>query len=154
MAFHLLERNREGGEQLSHALHNAMQHVQHCQQCRNFTESSLCEICANPLRAESDQLCIVESPQDVLAVEQISEFKGRYFVLMGRLSPIDGIGPTEIGLDKLAEQLDGGHFKEVILATNPTVEGEAHRSLYWRNVQKSQYKRLAYCPRCARRRRT
>lgn len=125
MAFHLLERNREGGEKLSHALHNAMQHVKHCQQCRNFSESSLCEICANPARAEAGILCIVESPQDVLAVEQISEFKGRYFVLMGRLSPIDGIGPKELGLELLAEQLDSGHYTEVILATNPTVEGEA-----------------------------
>ncbi len=125
MAFHLLERNREGGLRLSEVLHDAMQHVKHCQHCRTFTESALCELCANPKRSESGQLCVVESPQDVVAVEQTAEFKGRYFVLMGHLSPIDGIGPREIGLDQLGTLLDGGEFSEVILATNPTVEGEA-----------------------------
>lgn len=125
MAFHLLERNRDGALALSQVLHNAMEHIKHCQQCRTFTESSLCEICADPSREQSGQLCIVESPQDVLSIEQTSEFKGRYFVLMGHLSPIDGIGPSEIGLDVLAKLLASGSFKEVILATNPTVEGEA-----------------------------
>lgn len=125
MAFHLLERDRQGALNLSHVLHNAMEHIQHCQQCRTFTERSVCEICDSPLRAESGQLCIVESPQDVLAIEQTMEYKGRYFVLMGHLSPIDGIGPAEIGLDQLAERLAQESFNEVILATNPTVEGEA-----------------------------
>lgn len=125
MAFHLLERNRSGALNLSAVLHNAMEHVKHCQKCRTFTEASLCDICSNPNRLESAQLCIVESPQDVLAIEQTAEFKGRYFVLMGHLSPIDGIGPVEIGLDQLAPILASGDFKEVILATNPTVEGEA-----------------------------
>jgi recombination protein RecR len=125
MAFHLLERNRAGAMQLSHALHDAMEHVKHCQSCRTFTESALCEICADPRREASAQLCIVESPQDVIAIEQTAEFKGRYFVLMGHLSPIDGIGPKEIGLNELTLLLDTGIFKEVILATNPTVEGEA-----------------------------
>ncbi len=125
MAFHLLERNRQGALQLSQVLHDAMEHVQHCQSCRTFTESSLCEICADPSREESGQLCVVESPQDVLAVEQTGQFKGRYFVLMGHLSPIDGIGPSEIGLDELNKLICSGTFKEVILATNPTVEGEA-----------------------------
>ena len=125
MAFQLLERNRSGALHLSQVLHDAMEHVKHCQQCRTFTESDLCEICANPIRKESGQLCIVESPQDVLAIEQTSEFKGQYFVLMGHLSPIDGIGPNEIGLDQLETLLAGGDYKEVILATNPTVEGEA-----------------------------
>ncbi|GAB2683912.1 recombination mediator RecR [Aliiglaciecola sp. 3_MG-2023] len=125
MAFHLLERNREGALELSNVLHNAMEHVQHCQSCRTFTEASLCDICSNPIREEVGQLCIVESPQDVIAVEQTSEFKGRYFVLMGHLSPIDGIGPNEIGLNELEVLLNSGKFKEVILATNPTVEGEA-----------------------------
>lgn len=125
MAFHLLERNRQGALDLSAVLHNAMEHVKHCSQCRTFTEKDICEICADLRRLESGQLCIVESPQDVLAIEQTSEFKGRYFVLMGHLSPIDGIGPSDIGLDDLPDLLVDGQFKEVILATNPTVEGEA-----------------------------
>jgi recombination protein RecR len=125
MAFHLLERNRQGALQLSQVLHNAMEHVQHCQQCRTFCENNLCEICANPQRQAASVLCIVESPQDVLAVEQTLEFKGRYFVLMGHLSPIDGIGPADIGLDQLDDIFKKGGISEVILATNPTVEGAA-----------------------------
>lgn len=125
MAFQLLERNREGGLALSLALHNAMEHIQHCQQCRTFTENALCDICANPTRQASGMLCVVESPQDVMAIEQTNQFSGRYFVLMGHLSPIDGIGPADIGLDKLAMLLDKEKIEEVILATNPTVEGEA-----------------------------
>ncbi|MDF2179555.1 recombination mediator RecR [Aliiglaciecola sp. CAU 1673] len=125
MAFQLLERNRGGALELSTALRNAMEHIQHCQQCRTFTEDKLCDICANPARQSSGMLCVVESPQDVMAIEQTSQFNGLYFVLMGHLSPIDGIGPSDIGLDKLGEILDGEEIKEVILATNPTVEGEA-----------------------------
>ncbi|MCC2616324.1 recombination mediator RecR [Aestuariibacter halophilus] len=125
MAFHLLERNREGALNLSKVLHDAMEHVRHCQRCRTFTEDAVCDICASAKRADSGLLCIVESPQDVLAIEQTAEYHGRYFVLMGHLSPIDGIGPAEIGLDTLAEQLAEGGINEVILATNPTVEGEA-----------------------------
>jgi recombination protein RecR len=125
MAFTLLERNRDGAMTLSKALHDAMEHVSHCEQCRTFTETRLCKICENPMRSETRQLCIVESPQDVLAVEQTSEYKGRYFVLMGHLSPIDGIGPAEIGLSELAQLLDKETIQEVILATNSTVEGEA-----------------------------
>lgn len=125
MAFNLLERNRDGALRLSQALHNAMEHVQHCEQCRTFTEDKLCSICANPKRAESKQVCVVESPQDVVAIEQTAQYQGTYFVLMGHLSPIDGIGPSEIGLDTLQIQLQQGNIDEVILATNPTVEGEA-----------------------------
>ena len=125
MAFHLLERNRHGAMQLSSVLHNAMEHVKHCQQCRTFCENTLCEICASPKRQSSELLCVVESPQDVIAVEQTLEFKGRYFVLMGHLSPIDGIGPSDIGLDQLEQMLQAGGISEVILATNPTVEGAA-----------------------------
>lgn len=125
MAFTLLERNREGAMKLSRVLQDAMEHVTHCEQCRTFTETRLCKICENPSRSESGQLCIVESPQDVLAVEQTSEYKGKYFVLMGHLSPIDGIGPAEIGLTELSELLERESIHEVILATNPTVEGEA-----------------------------
>jgi len=125
MAFHLLERNREGALNLSAVLHNAMEHIRHCEQCRTFTEESVCEICRHPERQESGLLCVVESPQDVLAIEQTMAFNGTYFVLMGHLSPIDGIGPQEIGLDELEKQLADRDVKEVILATNPTVEGEA-----------------------------
>lgn len=125
MAFQLLERNRSGGLRLSQSLHDAMEHVKHCSACRTFTESHLCEICADPKRQHSGLLCIVESPQDVMAIEQTSQFNGRYFVLMGHLSPIDGVGPAELGLDELDQLLTDSSFTEVILATNPTVEGEA-----------------------------
>lgn len=125
MAFHLLERNRRGGSKLASALARAMTEIGHCQQCRNFTEEELCEICQSPKRQIATTLCIVESPGDVIAIEQTGEFNGRYFILMGHLSPIDGIGPDDLGLDKLATQFASGQFNEVILATNPTVEGEA-----------------------------
>ncbi|MFD2166346.1 recombination mediator RecR [Thalassotalea euphylliae] len=125
MAFHLLERNRNGGAKLAETLSEAMENVGHCKQCRNFTEQELCDICESPRRQQSELLCVVESPADVIAIEQTGEFQGRYFVLMGHLSPIDGIGPSDLGLDILAKQLESGNIKEVILATNPTVEGEA-----------------------------
>lgn len=125
MAFTLLERNRGGALKLSQALHNAMEHINNCEQCRTFTEAQLCNLCNNPSRAQSKQICIVESPQDVLAIENTAQFKGTYFVLMGHLSPIDGIGPNEIGLDILQQRFAQDEIEEVILATNPTVEGEA-----------------------------
>lgn len=125
MAFHLLERNRVGGKKLADSLALAMENIGHCQQCRTFTEAQLCEICLSPKRQLSEQLCIVETPADVIAIEQTGEFQGLYFILMGHLSPLDGIGPEDLGLDVLAEQLAKQQFKEVILATNPTVEGEA-----------------------------
>lgn len=125
MAFHLLERNRQGGKTLATTLESAMEEIGHCQQCRNFTEQDLCEICLNPRREIAQTLCVVESPADVIAIEHTGEFGGKYFVLMGHLSPIDGIGPEDLGLDELAKQLATGLFKELILATNPTVEGEA-----------------------------
>jgi recombination protein RecR len=125
MAFHLLERNRRGGSKLANTLAIAMTDIGHCQSCRNFTEEGLCEICQSPKRKLASTLCIVESPGDVIAIEQTGEFKGKYFVLMGHLSPIDGIGPDDLGLDILAKQFATGQFEEVILATNPTVEGEA-----------------------------
>ena len=124
MALHLLERNREGGLRLSEVLNIAMQKIGRCKMCRDLTELEICTICANPRRDQS-QLCIVESPVDVLAIEQATAFKGRYFVLLGRLSPLDGIGPAELGLDQLAERLENNPPAEMIVATNPTVEGEA-----------------------------
>lgn len=125
MAFYLLERDRQGALALSTSLQQAAGRVGHCQQCRTLTEEALCRICANSARRESGVVCIVETPADVLAIEQTSQFKGRYFVLMGHLSPLDGIGPADIGLDELELQLKQGPVEEIILATNPTVEGDA-----------------------------
>lgn len=125
MAFALLERQRAGGRRLAHVLDQALEKIDHCRQCRTFTEEELCPICANSKRAISGQLCIVESPADVVAIEQTGQYQGRYFVLMGHLSPLDGVGPEELGLDNLADWLATESFEELILATNPTVEGEA-----------------------------
>ncbi len=125
MAFHLLERDREGGLKLSHGLDKAMTDVGHCKFCRTFTEFDYCDVCSSPARKVSNKLCVVETPADVHAIEQTGQYNGRYFVLMGHLSPIDGIGPADIGLDKLADILQDEEIDEVILATNPTVEGEA-----------------------------
>ncbi|MDH5256412.1 MAG: recombination mediator RecR [Gammaproteobacteria bacterium] len=124
MAFHLLERDRQGAERLSVKIAEALEKIGHCRSCRNFSESEICQICANPKR-DSHVLCIVESPADMLAVEQAANYRGLYFVLMGRLSPLDGIGPGDIGLDVLERRFRDGDIEEVILATNPTVEGEA-----------------------------
>ena len=124
MAYHLLERNREGGLRLSQALAESMAKVGHCQACRDFSESELCATCASGAR-ERSLLCAVESPADRLAIEQATGDRGLYFVLQGRLSPLDGIGPRELGLDLLATRLAQGEVRELIIATNPTVEGEA-----------------------------
>jgi len=124
MAYHLLERDREGALQLAGALMEAVEKVGHCTSCRTLSETSLCPICSNA-RRDASQLCVVESPSDVAAIEGSSVYQGKYFVLMGHLSPLDGIGPEDIGLDLLAKRLDSGEIAEVILATNPTVEGEA-----------------------------
>ncbi|MGO1297530.1 MAG: recombination mediator RecR [Vibrio sp.] len=125
MAFHLLQRDRKGGLQLADALSKAMVEIGHCRECRTFTEDDICHICNNHKRAENGQICVVESPADIAALEATGQFSGRYFVLMGHLSPLDGIGPSDIGLDMLDYRLQKGDVQEVILATNPTVEGEA-----------------------------
>lgn len=124
MALHLLERNRQGGVRLSEALANAMSLVSHCQECRTFTEEQFCQICANTAR-ERQLLCVVESPADILAIEQSGSYRGLYFVLAGHLSPLDGIGPQELGIPQLMEKLKKGEVTELVLATNATVEGEA-----------------------------
>ncbi len=124
MAFHLLERNRKGALNLADKLRLAMEKIGHCQQCRTFSEVDVCALCQNPKR-DNGQLCIVESPADVAALEETSAYSGRYFVLMGHLSPLDGIGPKELGLDVLQRRFESQTVQEVILATNPTVEGEA-----------------------------
>ena len=124
MAFHLLERDRDGGRSLGLALTEALEKVGHCRRCRMLSESDHCTICASTQRDVS-QLCVVESPADVVAIEQSGGFRGRYFVLMGHLSPLDGVGPEQLGLDDFERVLQEGEVREVILATNPTAEGEA-----------------------------
>jgi len=124
MAFHLLERNRVGAQALANALEAATKEIGQCKRCRMFAEQELCPICATVSRDRS-LLCVVESPADVVAVEQSGSYRGTYFVLMGHLSPLDGIGPEELGLPQLEALMAEGEIKEVILATNPTVEGEA-----------------------------
>lgn len=123
MAFHLLERDREGALNLSDRLREAVERIGHCRICRTLTENEICRVCANPAR-DRHLLCVVETPSDVLAIEQATGYRGLYHVLMGRLSPLDGIGPEELGIDLLEVRLDEGEITEVILATNPTVEGE------------------------------
>ena len=124
MTFHLLERNRDGGERLANALTQALQQVKHCQRCRILSETELCNRCSDEQR-RNDQLCIVEMPSDVLAIEQATHYTGEYFVLSGHLSPLDGIGPDALGIPLLIELFEQNTLQEVILATNPTVEGEA-----------------------------
>ncbi|MCW8944218.1 MAG: recombination mediator RecR [Sedimenticola sp.] len=124
MALHLLERDREGGRMLSHILSESMARIGHCSRCRTLSEADICNTCSNPKRDDS-QLCVVETPAEVVAIEQATDYRGRYFVLGGHLSPLDGIGPREIGLDLFDGRLSEGNISELILATNPTVEGEA-----------------------------
>ena len=124
MAFYLLERDPEGAKNLSSVLIEAVEKIGHCSMCRTLSETELCEIC-NSASRDSAALCIIETPADILAIEHTAEFRGKYFVLMGHLSPLDGIGPVELGLDLLQARLANGEVKELILATNPTVEGEA-----------------------------
>jgi recombination protein RecR len=124
MAYYLLERDREGALNLAASLREAVEKVGHCSRCRTLSENELCPICSSE-RRDASQLCVVESPSDVEAIEHTNVYQGRYFVLMGHLSPLDGIGPENIGLELLAQRLDSGEIVEVILATNPTVEGEA-----------------------------
>lgn len=124
MAFHLLERDREGALSLASALTAAVEGIGHCARCRALAEGELCEVCSDPQR-DASLLCVVESPADQIAIEGTGGYRGRYFVLMGRLSPIDGIGPEDIGIPQLLDRLRAESVAEVILATNATVEGEA-----------------------------
>ena len=123
MLLHLLERDREGGRRLAQILSEAIEKIGHCKSCRNLTEAELCEICSDGKR-ESNIICVVEAPSDVIAIEQSLSFSGQYFVLMGTLSPIDGRGPDEIGIDHLVRRCESG-IQEIILAVSSTVEGEA-----------------------------
>ena len=124
MAFHLLQRDRDGARALADALGPALEELGRCRDCRMFSAGDLCPICASDKRDPS-QLCVVESPADVVALEQNTDYRGRYFVLLGRLSPLDGIGPEELGLPRLADRMGQDGVSELIIATNPTVEGEA-----------------------------
>ncbi|MFI0473019.1 recombination mediator RecR [Halomonas sp. HMF6819] len=145
MAMHLLEREREGGQRLSQVIERAISEVGYCQRCRTLTEAEVCALCESPRRDDS-VLCVVESPADQLAIEEAGGFGGRYFVLHGHLSPLDGIGPEAIGLDLLEERVSAGNIREIVLATNPTVEGEA--TAHYIASQLAQYgvafSRLAY----------
>jgi recombination protein RecR len=124
MAFHLMQRDRPGAQRLSMALGRAVQAIRRCASCNSFTEEELCTLCASPKR-DRTLLCVVETPADLLMMEQTLAYSGLYFVLMGRLSPLDGIGPREIGLDVLQKRVNAGEVREVIVATNFTNEGEA-----------------------------
>lgn len=124
MALQILERNKEGGERLSRALSSALASVGRCASCRTLTEEKLCRLCASSSR-DSALCCVVESPADIFAIEQAGSYRGRYFVLMGHLSPIDGIGPEHLGLENLFTRVEQGEIRELIIACNPTVEGDA-----------------------------
>jgi recombination protein RecR len=124
MALHLLERDRDGGRRLAGTLQKAMDDMRRCEKCRNFTVAPVCKVCLDTQRDQS-VLCVVESPADVLAIEGATQYNGRYFVLLGRLSPLDGIGPEQLGLNELASRLADDPITEMIIATNTTVEGEA-----------------------------
>ncbi len=145
MAFQLLERDRDGARRLAGTLLQSAEKIGHCTQCRTLCETELCTICSDQ-RRDSSLICVVETPADVVALEQASGYRGRYFVLMGHLSPLDGIGPNDIGLDLLAEQLKSPAVSEVILATNPTVEGEATAHFIHDMVQRQSIKssRIAF----------
>lgn len=124
MALQLLERDREGAKRLAEAINEAADRVGRCAQCRTLTETDVCDMCSDSRRLET-QLCVVESPADLYALEQAGGYRGKYFVLLGHLSPIDGVGPEQLGIDKLLERLQSKQVSELILATNLTVEGEA-----------------------------
>lgn len=124
MAFHLLQHDRQGTQMLARALQEAATSVRHCDRCNTFTEAAICSVCEDP-RRDASKLCVVETPADQAALERTGAFRGYYFVLMGKLSPLDGIGPNDIGLQKLFDRVLDGRVSEVILATNFTAEGEA-----------------------------
>ena len=145
MVFNILEKNRDKAKNLSDLLRLATEQIRNCNQCRNLTEQSICNICSDEKR-DQNMLCIVENPSDVLAIENSGTLKGKYFVLMGRLSPIDGLGPEELGIPKLIQQITNSNVKEIIVATSPTVEGDA-TSFYIRDqITKEEVKvtRIAY----------
>ena len=124
MAFHLLEKNREGGRNLAKLINESGENIRNCSECRNLTEDVVCHICLDEKRNKK-LICVVESPTDVLAIENSGSFNGKYFVLMGRLSPIDGVTPQDLGIPKLIERIKSSDIDEIIIATSPTIEGDA-----------------------------
>ncbi len=124
MAFYFLEKNREGGMNLAKLISTSVEKIRNCSNCRNLTEDTVCEICGDE-RRDKKIICVVESPSDVIAIEKSGSFKGKYFVLMGRLSPIDGVTPQDLGIPKLVENINSSEVQEVIIATSPTIEGDA-----------------------------
>jgi len=144
MAYHLLQHDREGAQLLSRALHEAAAQVQHCERCYTFTTQAVCDTCLDPSR-DASRLCVVETPADQSAVERTAAYKGLYFVLMGHISPLDGVGPKDIGLQKLMDRANDGLVREVILATNFTAEGEATAHVIGEGLKKRgiQVTRLA-----------
>jgi recombination protein RecR len=145
MAFHLLQRDSEGARALASKLHLALDRIGNCERCRMLTEDTLCAYCSSERRDDA-ALCVVETPADLFAIEQAGVYSGRYFVLMGHLSPIDGIGPAELGLDLLESRLGGGGIEEIVLATSVTVEGDATAHLIAQMAQRNSVRasRIAY----------
>lgn len=145
MAVHLLEKDPKGALRLAQSVNHAVNHIGQCRQCRMLSESDLCEICQDP-RRDGGILCIVETCMDLMAIEQSGSFDGRYFVLMGRLSPLDGIGPDELRLDQLQQQLMSDSVQEIILATSPTVEGEttANYIIQMAQIAHKRISKIAY----------
>lgn len=139
MAFHLLERDREGAQVIADALNETLRKVIRCKRCNTFSEKELCDICISP-RRDPEVLCVVETPADLESVEQAGVYKGMYFVLMGHLSPLDGIGPDELALDRLTDLCTREHISEVIIATNLTAEGEATAEYVHQLLSKSHIK--------------
>ena len=145
MAFYLLEKNREGGAKLAKLISSSMEQIRNCASCRTLTEEKVCDICSSEKR-EKSLLCVVENPTDIIAIESSGSFKGKYFVLMGRLSPIDGITPEDLGIPMLIDRIGESEVKEIIIATSPTVEGDA-TSFYIRDQIKDAsiiVSRIAY----------
>ena len=145
MAFNILEKNRDGGKNLAKLINESVEKIRNCSECRNLTEEVICDICTDEKRIKKI-ICVVESPTDVLAIEHSGSFRGKYFVLMGRLSPIDGVTPQDLGIPKLIERVKSSDIDEIIIATSPTIEGDA-TSFYIKdqlNENKILISRIAY----------
>ncbi len=143
MALYLLDRNKDGASILANTLNQAVENIQRCSRCRMLTSKSICDICSDTSR-DSKSICVVESPSDVLAIESTGGFRGKYFVLLGRLSPIDNIGPEDLGIDDLLKIIDSEDIKEVILATSSTVEGDATAIFIKDHVKNAMVSRISY----------
>ena len=143
MALYLLDRNKDGASILANVMKDAIENVQRCDSCRMLTSNSLCRICSDTSR-DTNKICVVESPSDVLAIESTGGFRGRYFVLLGRLSPIDGIGPEELGINDLLLKVKKDDVKEIILATSSTVEGDATAVYITDHVKTAKVSRISY----------